>query len=326
MNTPPFHRHRRLRSNPLCLEMVADVILHRNHFIYPVFITTGKNQKNPIPSMAGIFQLSGKYLLEEIESCLKAGINKFLLFGIPSQKDPIGSDTWNSKGVIQSSLQILRKKFPEAYLISDICFCEYTDHGHCGILNKENYLENDFTLKNLALQAVSHAEAGAHLLAPSGMLDGMVSTIRAALDNKGFSELPIMSYAVKYASSFYGPFRNAAGTSLKSGDRKTHQMNPRNGFWEALSEAEEDIRQGADIIMVKPAMPNLDILSGLRGKINAPLAAYQVSGEFNMLKNAVLRNDLNEDAIVESLISIKRAGAGIIISYFSKELAVKGVI
>lgn len=279
--------------------------------------------------MQGVYQLSGKYLFKEIESCLKTGLNKFILFGIPSKKDLQGSDTWNEKGVIQSALRAVKKEFPETFLVTDVCFCEYTSHGYCGVPDKNHYLMNDATLANLTKQTLSHCEAGADMVAPSGMIDGMVAVMREAMDKNGFEEIPVMSYAVKYASNFYGPFREAAESQMPaptksgdSGDRKTHQMNYANAR-EAISEALEDVKQGADIIMVKPAMPCLDIIRAVRKKVNTPVAAYQVSGEYSMLREAVRKKWLNEDAIMESLTAIKRAGAGIIISYFAKEVLPK---
>ncbi len=314
----PEYRPRRLRKNETVRALVRETALSVNDFIYPLFIIEGKGVKEEIRSMPGIYRFSVDRVSEEVKEALDLGIKAFLLFGIPDKKDEVGSSAYNKEGVIQRAIKTLKDKFPEALIITDVCMCEYTSHGHCGII-KDGYVDNDLTLEQLARIAVSHAKAGADWVAPSDMMDGRVRRIREALDEAGFSNVAIMSYAVKYCSAFYGPFREAAESAPKFGDRRSYQMDPANSR-EAFREALMDIEEGADIIMVKPAMPYLDIIKMLRENFNHPIAAYQVSGEYAMLKAAGKMGFLDERAVMmESLISLKRSGADLIITYFAKE-------
>lgn len=324
-------RPRRLRRTPALRAMVRETQLATDDFVYPLFVTHGQNVRQPINSMPGVFQLSIDQLAREAESVLGLGIPAVLLFGIPAAKDPIGLENFAEEGIVQQAVRALKSAAPELLVITDVCLCEYTDHGHCGLLNnphehhahlEEGYVLNDETLPILARVAVSHAQAGADIVAPSGMMDGMVAAIRAALDEADFSHIPIMSYAVKYASGFYGPFREAAGGAPKFGDRKTHQMDPANAR-EALREAALDVAEGADFLMVKPALAYLDVIHRLRERFpELPLAAYNVSGEYSMVKAAAANGWLDEQKIVlETLTSIKRAGADLIITYHAKDAA-----
>lgn len=314
-------RLRRLRLNPAVRALVQETHLHPQQFIAPLFIAETLAGKQEIKSMPGQFQLGLDNLPAEIDQLSEAGVNAVLLFGIPAQKDAIGSASLSSTGIIQQAVRVIRETNKNMLIITDVCFCEYTDHGHCGALHDEK-LDNDKTLELLAQQAVSHADAGADWVAPSSMTDGMVAAIRQALDKAGHSDTAILSYAVKYCSSFYGPFREAAQGAPKFGDRKTYQMDPANSN-EALREAALDLKEGADLLMVKPAMAYLDIIYKVKQHFpEVPLCAYQVSGEYAMLKNAAAQGLLNEEqAMVESLIAIKRAGADLIISYFAKDIA-----
>lgn len=270
--------------------------------------------------MPGIFRFSLDILPEELDAIKELGIRAIILFGIPDSKDEIGSETWNDQGIIQKSIRFIKKHYPELYVITDVCFCEYTSHGHCGIIHN-NDVDNDATLKNLSKQAISHARAGADMVAPSGMMDGMIRTLRASLDKEGFYQLPIMSYAVKYSSSYYGPFRDAADSAPSFGDRRTYQMDPANRR-EAFREADFDKEEGADILMVKPALSYLDIIRDLRNNYNVPIACYNVSGEYAMIKAAGEKGWIDEKKVMmESLLSMKRAGADLIITYFAKEVA-----
>lgn len=289
--------------------------------IWPLFIKEGQNIKDEITSLEGQFQCSPDRVFEEIEKGLKSGVNKFLLFGLPQHKDPLGGEAYHDEGVVQQGLRAIKERYgDEAYLITDICMCEYTSHGHCGILEGDN-VDNDKTLPYLSKIAVSHALAGADMVAPSDMMDGRIGAMRAALDDAGFTNTPIMSYAVKYASSFYGPFREAAGSAPSFGDRKTYQMDYHNKR-EGLKEALTDELEGADILMVKPAMSYLDVIQSVRGQTNLPVAAYSVSGEYAMIKAAGKMGLINEYGVLcESAVSIYRAGADILITYFAKELA-----
>lgn len=315
-----MRRPRRLRKNELIRSLVRETSLDINDFVYPLFITYGKSIKQPIESMPGVFRFSVDKVLQEIKECIDIGIKAFMLFGIPEHKDEEGSDTWSDNGIIQTSLKAIKDKFPEVYLITDVCFCEYTSHGHCGII-KDNDVDNDLTLENLKKQVVSHAKHGADMVAPSGMMDGMVKAIRQALDENGFYNIPIMSYSAKYASKFYGPFRDAADSTPSFGDRKTYQMDPANKK-EAMLEMDLDFEQGADIIMIKPALSYLDIIHIAKERYNIPIAAYNVSGEYAMVKAAHKLGFINGiDVMHEILLSIKRAGADIIITYFAKEYA-----
>ncbi len=316
----PEYRARRLRRNEAIRSLVRETTLSVNDFIYPLFIVEGEGIKEEIKSMPGIYRFSIDKVLDEIKESLELGIAAFLLFGIPGKKDEVGTSAYIKDGVIQRALRSIKDKFPQALLITDVCMCEYTSHGHCGILKGEE-VDNDLTLEQLARIAVSHAKAGADWVAPSDMMDGRVARIREALDEAGFSYVAIMSYAVKYCSAFYGPFREAAESAPKFGDRRSYQMDPANAR-EAMREALMDVDEGADIIMVKPAMPYLDIIKMLRESLYNPIAAYQVSGEYAMIKAASKLGYIEEERVMwESLLSIKRAGADLIITYFAKKAA-----
>jgi porphobilinogen synthase len=311
-------RPRRLRANETIRSLVRETTLDVSDFVYPLFITYGENLKAPISSMPGVYRFSIDKVLDEIKDCIDLGIKAFILFGIPEHKDEEGSDTWCDSGIIQRSLDAIKQKFPEAYLITDVCFCEYTSHGHCGVI-LNNDVDNDLTLENLKKQVVSHAKHGADMVAPSGMMDNMIIAIREALDGAGFTKIPIMAYSAKYASKFYGPFRDAADSTPSFGDRRTYQMDPANKK-EAILEMDIDFEQGADIIMVKPALAYLDIIHIAKERYNIPIAAYNVSGEYSMVKAAHKFGSINGvDVMNEMLMSIKRAGADIIITYFAKE-------
>jgi porphobilinogen synthase len=309
-------RPRRLRSTAGLRRMVRETELNPADFIYPIFVTHGQNMRNPIASMPGIAQLSVDEAVREAEKTAEHNIPAVLLFGLPAHKDPVGLENFAPDGIVQQAVRAIKQELPELVVITDVCLCEYTDHGHCGLLDDHGHVLNDETLPILVDVAVSHAEAGADIVAPSGMMDGMVAAIRAGLDESGYSHLPIMSYAVKYASAFYGPFRDAADGAPKFGDRKTHQMDPANGR-EALREAALDVDEGADFLMVKPALPYLDIIRQLRDTFpELPLAAYNVSGEYAMLKAAAANGWLDEErTVLETLTGIKRAGADLIITY-----------
>lgn len=312
-------RPRRLRHNLAMREMVRETTLERRNLVYPIFVVEGENIKEEISSLKGIFHFSLDCLEEEIKELVDLGIQYVILFGIPNEKDAFGKEAYSEKGIVQEAIRKVKEIAPDMYVITDVCMCQYTDHGHCGILNKEGYVQNDVTLPYLARIAVSHAKAGADMVAPSDMMDGRVAAIRAALDENGFMNVPIMAYSAKYASSFYGPFRAAAHSAPAFGDRKTYQMDIANTD-EALREVELDLEEGADIVMVKPALSYLDIIRRVKDNFNAPIAAYNVSGEYAMIKMAVENGLLDEKAIYESVLSIKRAGADIIITYFAKEL------
>ena len=329
-NTALSHRLRRLRATPALRAMVRETELNVRDFIYPLFVRHGSG-RTEIRSMPGIQQLSVDEAVREAESAAKLGIPAVILFGIPVEKDPIGQENFAYDGIIQRAVHAIKREIPELVLITDVCLCEYTDHGHCGILNTgehyqpqlpESYVLNDATLEILARVAVSHAEAGADVLAPSGMIDGMVATVRTALDFAGYQHLPILSYAVKYASSFYGPFREAADGAPRFGDRKSHQMDPAN-VREALREAALDVDEGADLLMVKPALAYLDVIRAVKERFpEMPLAAYNVSGEYAMLKAAAQNGWIDEEkAVLETLTSIKRAGADLVITYHAPQAA-----
>ncbi len=298
--------------------MVREVSLDPADFILPFFVRPGKGVKKPIGSMPGHYQLSIDMLVKEIEEPAARGIPAVLLFGIPESKDPKGSEGYAKDGIVQQAIRRVRKAYPDLVLITDVCLCEYTDHGHCGVI-RNGHVDNDATLDLLAAIAVSHAKAGADMVAPSDMMDGRVAAIREALDEAGFDELPIMSYAAKYASSFYGPFRDAAESPPQFGDRRSYQMDPANSD-EALREVALDVDEGADIVMVKPALPYLDVIRRVREAFDLPLAAYNVSGEFAMIKAAAEKGWIDGPAcMMESLTAIKRAGADLIISYHALE-------
>lgn len=312
-------RPRRLRGNLAIREMVRETTLERRNLVYPIFVVEGTNKKEEISSLRGIFHYSVDRLEEEIKELVDLGIKYVILFGVPDEKDAFGKEAYSETGIVQQAIRKVKELAPDMYVITDVCMCQYTDHGHCGILDKIGNVQNDVTLPYLARIAVSHAAAGADMVAPSDMMDGRVGAIRTALDEAGFMNVPIMAYSAKYASSFYGPFRAAAHSAPAFGDRKTYQMDISNTD-EALREVELDIEEGADIVMVKPALSYLDIIRRVKDNFNMPIAAYNVSGEYAMIKLAVENGLLDEKAIYESVLSIKRAGADIIITYFAKEL------
>ena len=315
-----MNRTRRLRRSENIRRLVRENSLQLNDLVYPVFIEEGQGIETEIQSMPGIKRFSLDRISKELDEVVQLNIPSVLLFGIPSAKDEIGSETWNEQGIIQQAIRFIKKNYPQLYVITDVCFCEYTSHGHCGIIH-DNDVDNDATLVNIAKQVISHAKAGADMVAPSGMMDGMISTIREALDQTGFYNLPIMSYAVKYASAFYGPFRDAADSTPSFGDRRTYQMDPSNRD-EALREANFDDQEGADILMVKPALSYLDIIRDLKNNFDRPIACYNVSGEYAMIKAAGEKGWIDEEKVMmESLLSMKRAGADIIITYFAKDVA-----
>jgi porphobilinogen synthase len=316
----PFQRPRRLRKNETIRRMVRETSLSPDDFIYPLFVTYGKNVRKEIKSMPGCFQESVDSIVKHAKEVYSLGIPAVILFGIPEHKDEIGSGAYDPHGVVQKAIRAIKNKIPELQVITDVCMCEYTSHGHCGII-EQGAVKNDPTLELLAKEAVSHAEAGADMVAPSDMMDGRVDAIRSALDAEGFSEMPIMSYAAKYASAFYGPFRDAAESTPQFGDRRSYQMDPANRR-EAIKEVALDIDEGADIVMVKPAMTYLDIISDIKENFALPVAAYNVSGEYSVIKAAAKLGWIDEErAMMEVLTSIKRAGADIILTYFAKEAA-----
>ncbi len=321
-NAFPTRRMRRLRMKPILRGMVRETRLALDDLIYPLFACPGQGVRREVPSMPGVFNFSVDRLVEECREVAGLGIPAVLLFGIPEEKDEQATGAWSEDGIVQRALRAVRKDLGDRLiLIADTCLCEYTSHGHCGIVTAGGEIANDASVELLARTAVSQARAGADLIAPSDMMDGRVGAIRRSLDGAGFQNTPIMSYAVKYASALYGPFRDAAQSPPSFGDRKSHQMDPAN-VREALEEARLDLEEGADILMVKPAGPNLDVLAALRREFNLPLAAYQVSGEYSMIRAAALNGWIDEPrAIWELALSIKRAGAGLILTYFAKDLA-----
>ena len=313
-------RPRRLRNSSVLRKMIHDVVLRPENFIYPMFITPGKKLKTPIKSLDGQYHLSPDEAAKTAAEVYELGIPAVILFGLPATKDPEGASGADPKGPVQLAITAIKKAVPEMVVITDVCLCEYTDHGHCGLI-KNKTVDNDSSLPHLARQALSHARAGADMVAPSDMMDGRVEAIRLALDGEGFSHIPIMAYSAKYSSAFYGPFREAAGSAPKFGDRKTYQMDPARRR-EAFLEIDLDIAEGADIVMVKPAGPYLDIIREVRERFDLPLAAYQVSGEYAMLMAAANAGLLDEKAAaMESLLSIKRAGADLILTYLAPKAA-----
>ena len=319
MATYPTKRLRRLRYNPTVRDMVRETIITKNDLIYPLFVVPGSKIKKEIRSMPGVFQMSIDVVVDECKEVEKLGIPAVILFGIPENKDEVGSGAYDANGIIQKAVRAIKKGTKQLVVITDVCLCEYTSHGHCGVLDGERIL-NDETVDLLVKESLSHAEAGADIIAPSDMMDGRVGAIRRALDDEGFTEIPILSYAVKYASGYYGPFRDAAESAPAFGDRRSHQMDIANGN-EAMREAESDIEEGADIIMVKPAGAYLDIIWRVKEKFNMPTAAYQVSGEYAMIKAAGKMNWIDEERVMmESLTAIKRAGADMILTYFAKDV------
>lgn len=313
-------RPRRLRSCDNLRRMVRETRVSPDSLIYPLFLIEGENIKEPIESLDGQYRYSPDRVCEEIESCLAASVKRVLLFGIPKHKDAVGSSAWDPNGVVQQGIRAIKAKYPEMYVITDVCMCEYTDHGHCGILCGHN-VDNDKTLEVLAKTALSHVQAGADMVAPSDMMDGRIAAIRDILDDNGFVNVPIMSYSAKYASAFYGPFRDAAGSAPAFGDRRGYQMDPHNRK-EAMKECALDVEEGADILMVKPALSYLDIIRECSDAFDLPMAAYSVSGEYAMIKAAGKLGLIDEHRVMcESALSIYRAGADILITYFAKELA-----
>ncbi len=316
----PHYRARRLRMNEGFRALVRETHLSPDQLVYPLFVVTGKGVKNEIPSMPGCFQLSCDRLKAEITDMKDVGLRSVLLFGIPENKDEIASQAYARDGIVQRAIKEIKSAFPDILAITDVCLCEYTSHGHCGFVS-EGRVDNDTTLEILAKTALSHAKAGADMVAPSDMMDGRVAEIREALDEDGFENIPVMSYAVKYASSFYGPFREAADCAPQFGDRRSYQMDPAN-IREALREATLDMEEGADILMVKPALPYLDVIARLREEFDLPIAAFHVSGEYAMVKAAARMGWIDEERVMmECLLGIRRAGADIIITYYAKEAA-----
>ena len=317
-----FARFRRKRLHPVLRDLVRETVLTPNDFIYPLFIRSGEGIKNEVASMPGVFQMSVDQAIAECETLKKLGIRSIILFGIPDIKDSVGSDALCEHGIIATALRDIKAAHPDMLVVTDLCFCEYTDHGHCGVLNPElQTVDNDITLQNLAKQAIVHAKAGADMIAPSGMMDGMITAIREGLDHAGFSHIPIMSYSSKFASAYYGPFRDVAESAPSFGDRRSYQMDPANRR-EAILESLEDEREGADILMVKPALAYMDIIRDIREASDLPLAVYNVSGEYSMLKMAAKAGVIDyERVMMETLLGFKRAGADIIITYHAKEAA-----
>ncbi|HHD11847.1 MAG TPA: porphobilinogen synthase [Deltaproteobacteria bacterium] len=316
----PIYRPRRLRRNATLRAMVAETVLTPEDFILPLFVIYGKGVKNPIPSMPGHFQLSPELAASKAKEAWELGIPAVILFGIPEHKDEVGSSALDPDAPVQLAIKEIKEKVPEMVVITDVCLCEYTSHGHCGII-KGGDVDNDSTLEVLREMALSHVRAGCDMVAPSDMMDGRVGAIRSVLDEGGYSHIPIMSYAAKYASAYYGPFREAAGSTPGFGDRKSYQMDPPNSD-EALREVLLDIEEGADIVMVKPALPYLDIIRRVKEETGYPVAAYNVSGEYSMIKAAAEKGWIDgEKVMMETLLSIKRAGAGMILTYFAEEAA-----
>lgn len=320
MNNMKFDRHRRLRSSDSMRRLVRETELTTDDLIYPLFVIEGKNIKNEVPSMPGVYQLSLDHLLDEIQAVEKLGIRAVMLFGIPKEKDVEGSGAYADNGIVQQATRLIKKDYPELLVVADTCLCEYTSHGHCGVIENEE-VDNDASLPLHAQTALSQARAGADIIAPSSMMDGFVTVIRQTLDEAGFSHVPIMSYAVKYASAFYGPFRDAADSTPEFGDRKTYQMDPANRL-EALKEAQSDTEEGADFLIVKPALAYMDIIREVRNEFNLPVVAYNVSGEYAMVKAAAVKGWIDEKAVVlEKITAMKRAGADLVITYFAKDIA-----
>jgi len=316
----PEYRARRLRRSETLRSMVRETFLRPEDLIYPMFSAFGENIRKEIVSMPGIYQQSIEHIVAEAREVYELGIPAVILFGIPEEKDALGQDAYSENGIIQETIRAIKAEVPKLLVITDVCMCEYTDHGHCGVI-KDGDVDNDETLKLLAAEALSHARAGADIVAPSDMMDGRVAAIREILDANGFSHIPVMSYAVKYASAYYGPFRDAADSTPQFGDRRSYQMDPANRI-EAFREAELDIQECADFLMVKPALAYLDILRDLKDRYNLPLVAYNVSGEYSMIKAAAEKDWIDGDRVMmETLVGMKRAGADLIITYHAKEAA-----
>ena len=316
-----FKRFRRLRINETLRNLVQETTLTPDDFIYPLFVREGSGIKTEVSSMPGVFQMSVDEILKECEYLVSINLKAIILFAIPDVKDSVGSECLCGESIISRTIKAIKEKFPQMFIVTDLCFCEYTDHGHCGILDpKTQTVDNDKTLEISAQQALVHARAGADMIAPSGMMDGIITTLRTALDENGFENLPIMAYSTKFASGYYGPFRDVAESTPSFGDRRTYQMNPANRL-EAIEESLEDEKEGADILMVKPALAFLDVIRDIRNASNLPLCVYNVSGEYAMLKHAGLAGLIDyERVMMETMIAFKRAGANMIISYHAKEV------
>lgn len=315
-----FTRHRRLRTTSSMRSIVRETHLHAEDFIYPIFVVEGDKKRNEVKSMPGVEQISLDYLNAEMQEVSDLGIKSVIVFGVPDEKDEVGSQAYHDHGIVQRAITQIKENFPDLVVIADTCLCQFTDHGHCGIV-KEGKILNDPTLDLLARTAVSQAKAGADIIAPSNMMDGFVAAIRHGLDEAGFEDIPVMSYGIKYSSAFYGPFRDAAHSTPQFGDRKTYQMDPANRM-EALREAESDLLEGADFLIVKPALSYLDIIRDVKNNFNVPIVAYNVSGEYAMIKAAAQNGWVDEKAIVmEMMISMKRAGVDMILTYHAKDAA-----
>jgi len=317
----PAYRPRRLRANPTIRAMMTETTLSAHDFIYPLFVKPGTGLRDEVKSMPGVFQLSLDQLPAEIDELNALGVPAVILFGLPSTKDEVGSEAYDEHGIVQEAIRTIKKHDPDFYVITDVCMCEFTSHGHCGILDDRGCVINDVTIELLAKEAVTHAEAGADMVAPSDMMDGRVAAIRAALDAEGYQDVPIMAYSVKYASGYYGPFRDAADSAPTFGDRKQYQMDPGNAE-EGLREAALDIDEGADIVMVKPALAYMDMIWRVKNEFGYPTAAYNVSGEYAMVKAAAANDWIDEKRVVlETLTGFKRAGADLILTYHAKDAA-----
>jgi porphobilinogen synthase len=317
----PMFRPRRLREKSLLRKMVRETALAVDDFVYPLFVQHGRGVREPIASMPGQARLSVDELVKECKDAAGMGIPAVLLFGLPADKDPQGSEAYADDGIVQQAVRAVKETVPDLLVITDVCLCEYTSHGHCGVVREDGYVDNDLTLELLAKTAISHADAGADAVAPSDMMDGRVGAIRSQLDSEGHTELPIVAYSAKFASAFYGPFREAAESTPAFGDRRGYQMDPANAR-EAVREAKIDVDEGADVVMVKPALPYLDVIRRVRETVPVPVAAYNVSGEYAALKAAAERGWIDERAaVLESLTAIRRAGADMIITYHAKEAA-----
>ncbi len=319
----PETRPRRLRRTQALRRLVRETTLSVDNFIFPLFVCPGKGVRNPIASLPGQFHFSVDELAREAESIAKLGIPGVVLFGLPEKKDDVGSEAWHAEGVVQRAIRTLKKETPDLVVVADACFCEYTSHGHCGVVldKKSGEVDNDATLENLGRLAVSYAQAGVDVVAPSGMMDGMIAFLRESLDESEFESVALMSYAAKYASAYYGPFRTAVDSAPAFGDRHNYQMDPAN-IREAIREVALDVEEGADLIMIKPALAYLDVIAEVRGEFDLPIAAYNVSGEYAMLKAAAEKGWIDyEKAVIETLLSIRRAGADVILTYHAKEAA-----
>jgi len=316
-----FQRHRRLRQSAGIRAMVKETYLHKEDLIYPIFVMEGENIKNEVSSMPGVFQFSLDRLNEEVDEVVDLGIPSVILFGLPAEKDAVGSGAYHNHGIVQEAIRQIKARHPHLVVIADTCLCEFTDHGHCGVVDEHERILNDPSLDLLAKTAISQAEAGADIIAPSNMMDGFVAAIRLGLDEAGYKDVPIMSYAVKYASAYYGPFREAADGAPKFGDRKTYQMDYSNRM-EAIREASSDVQEGADFLIVKPALAYLDIIRDVKNTFATPIVAYNVSGEYAMVKAAAINGWINEkETVLETLTGMKRAGADMILTYHAKDVA-----